>query len=65
MDAMNNRKLAGYTLGAISLFAVAVAIFAVIALIANPGQALPIALTLLIAIPVAYITRKIGVNLRQ
>jgi hypothetical protein len=62
---MDNRKLAGYALGAISLLAVAVAIFALMALITNPSNLLPAALTLAVSIPAAYLLRKAGITLRR
>jgi hypothetical protein len=65
LDPRGSQKTLGYILGALSLVATFIAIFAFIAIVANPANALIGAFALLIAIPVAYITRRTGKNLRS
>lgn len=61
---MNGRKLAGYTLSIISLLAVAVAVFALLALFASSSNVIPAALTILFSLVIAYIARHYGTRLR-
>lgn len=65
IDPRQSEKAIGYILGGVSLITSLIAAFAFIAIIFNPANALTGAIVLLVTVPVAYLTRKVGKNLRS